>query len=134
MGTIGFYFISNRLVQLNPHWTNGLMMGLSSVTNGLSGQSYLGQHFGLTSGSGSSSSSSLAQLSQLPAFTSSSSSVSPGKGSVSVAGGGAGNRSPVPPELLLDSAYCPLHCPSTAESKGWAERENGAPLPNVRPT
>lgn len=37
-----------------------------------------------------------------------------------------------PNELFLDSTICPIHSSTVKdETKGWAERETGAPLPNV---
>lgn len=37
-----------------------------------------------------------------------------------------------PNELFLDSTVCPIHSATVKdETKGWAERETGAPLPNV---
>ena len=44
------------------------------------------------------------------------------------------NSSPaiLPKSIFLDSTTCPIHSSdTTTQIKGWAEKENGPPLPNV---
>ena len=38
----------------------------------------------------------------------------------------------IPKSIFLDSTTCPIHSSdTTTQIKGWAEKENGPPLPNV---
>ena len=43
----------------------------------------------------------------------------------------AASRGAADANVVLDPAFCPVHCSGNQDSVGWAEKENGTLLPNV---